>query len=120
MSFLVAATLLIMSVASWYLIITKSIAAWRLQADFKSYKQQFWNAPNLSAALKIEQNIALSALAQKAVAAAEHHKLHVSKNAENVTQDELAEELHYAGFVAIEVSGNDHWKDTYAIAERPS
>jgi biopolymer transport protein ExbB len=88
-SFLVAATLLIMSVASWYLIITKSIAAWRLQADFKSYKQQFWNAPNLSAALKIDQNIALSALAQKAVAAAEHHKLHASKNPENVTQDEF-------------------------------
>jgi biopolymer transport protein ExbB len=88
-SFLVAATLLIMSVASWYLIITKSIAAWRLQADFKSYKQQFWNAPNLSIALKIDQKIALSALAEKAIAAAEHHKLHASKNAENVTQDEF-------------------------------
>jgi biopolymer transport protein ExbB len=88
-SFMVAATLLIMSVASWYLIVTKSIAAWRLQTDFKSYKQQFWNAPNLSAALKIDQKIALSALAQKAVAAAEHHKLHVSKNAENVTQNEF-------------------------------
>lgn len=88
-SFLVAATLLIMSVASWYLIFTKSIAAWRLQADFKSYKQQFWNAPNLSAALKIDRRIALSALAEKAVAAAEHHKLHASKNTENVTQDEF-------------------------------
>jgi biopolymer transport protein ExbB len=91
-SFLVAATLLIMSVASWYLIITKSIAAWRLEADFKSYKQQFWNAPNLSAALKIEQKIALSALAQKAVAAAEHHKLHVSKNTENVTQGKVTQD----------------------------
>lgn len=88
-SFLVAATLLIMSVASWYLIITKSIAAWRLQADFKSYKQQFWNAANLSAALKIDQKIALSTLAEKAVAAAEHHKLHAAKNPENVTQDEF-------------------------------
>lgn len=88
-SFLVAATLLIMSVASWYLIITKSIAAWRLQADFKSYKQQFWNAANLSAALKIDQKIALSTLAEKAVAAAEHYKLHAAKNPENVTQDEF-------------------------------
>jgi len=88
-SFLVAATLLIMSVASWYLIITKSLAVWRLQADFKSYKQQFWNAPNLSAAMRIDQKIALSALAEKAVAAAEHHKLHASKNPENVTQDEF-------------------------------
>jgi len=88
-SFMVAATLLIMSVASWYLIITKSIAAWRLQANFKSYKQQFWNAPNLSAALRIDQKIALSTLAEKAVAAAEHHKLHAEKNPENVTQDEF-------------------------------
>lgn len=36
----------------------------------------------------------------------------------NVTQDELAEELHYAGFSEIEVSGNEHWKDTYAIARK--
>lgn len=46
--------------------------------------------------------------------------LHPDEHYANVTQDDLAEELHYAGFVAIEVSGNDHWKDTYAIAERPS
>jgi len=88
-SFLVAATLLIMSVASWYLIITKSIAAWRLRAAYKSYKQQFWNASNLNAALKIDQDNALSALAKKAVAAAEHHKLHASRNSEQVTQDEF-------------------------------
>ncbi|WP_047550057.1 MotA/TolQ/ExbB proton channel family protein [Methylotenera sp. G11] len=88
-SFLVAATLLIMSVASWYLIITKSIAAWRLRAAYKSYKQQFWNAPNLNAALKIDQETALSVLAKEAVAAAEHHKLHASRNSEQVTQDEF-------------------------------
>ena len=93
-SFMVAATLLIMSVASWYLIITKSIAVWRLKADFKNYKQKFWNAPNLSialnsAALKTDQKIALSELAEKAIAAAEHHKLHASKNAEQVTRDEF-------------------------------
>jgi biopolymer transport protein ExbB len=40
-------------------------------------------------ALKIDQKIALSALAEKAVAAAEHHKLHASKNSESVTQDEF-------------------------------
>lgn len=93
-SFLVAATLLIMSVASWYLIVTKSITAWRLRAAYQSYKQQFWNAPNLNAALKIDQKIALSALAQQAVAAAEHHKLHAARNSElrnseQVTQDEF-------------------------------
>ena len=95
-SFLVAATLLAMSVASWYLIITKSITAWRLRADFKSYQQQFWNAPNLSAALKIDSKTALSVLAEKAVTAAEHHQLHVvnqtnhaANSAEKVAQDEF-------------------------------
>jgi len=34
----------------------------------------------------------------------------------NISQDELAEELHYAGFLQIETSGNEHWRDTYAIA----
>tara|TARA_R110000822_G_scaffold309905_1_gene440612 strand:- start:722 stop:1225 length:504 start_codon:yes stop_codon:yes gene_type:complete len=43
-------------------------------------------------------------------------ELHPDEHYANVTQDELAEELHYAGFVGIEVSGNEHWKDTYAVA----
>jgi len=34
----------------------------------------------------------------------------------NISQDELAEELHFAGFGQIEVSGNEHWRDTYAVA----
>ena len=34
----------------------------------------------------------------------------------NISQDELAEELHYAGFIQIDVSGNEHWRDTYAVA----
>jgi SAM-dependent methyltransferase len=43
-------------------------------------------------------------------------ELHPDEHYANVTKDELAEELHYAGFVAIEVSGNEHWKDTYGTA----
>jgi cyclopropane fatty-acyl-phospholipid synthase-like methyltransferase len=42
--------------------------------------------------------------------------LRFGEHYENITQDQLAEELHYAGFVRIEVSGNEHWKDTYAVA----
>ena len=34
----------------------------------------------------------------------------------NISQDQIAEELHYAGFVQIDVSGNEHWRDTYATA----
>lgn len=36
----------------------------------------------------------------------------------NISADSLAEELHYAGFVGIEASVNEHWKDTYAIAQK--
>ena len=43
-------------------------------------------------------------------------ELHPDEHYANITQDELAEELHYAGFVGIEASGNEHWKDTYATA----
>jgi hypothetical protein len=42
--------------------------------------------------------------------------LQVDEHYGNISQDELAEELHYAGFVQIEVSGNEHWRDTYAVA----
>lgn len=36
----------------------------------------------------------------------------------NVTQDSLAEELHYAGFKEIDVGGNEYWHDTYGIATK--
>lgn len=88
-SFLVAATLLVMSVASWYLIITKSLAAWRVRAAFKNYQQQFWNSPNLSSALNIDSNTALSVLARKAAAAAEHHQFHAAQQPESVSKDEF-------------------------------
>lgn len=45
-------------------------------------------------------------------------ELKAGEHYSNVTQDALAEELHYAGFEQIEVSGNEYWKDTYAIATR--
>lgn len=45
--------------------------------------------------------------------------LHPDEHYANITQDELAEELHYAGYVEIQVSGNEHWRDTYAIATKP-
>ena len=43
-------------------------------------------------------------------------ELHPDEHYANITQDELAEELHYAGFIGIESSGNEHWRDTYATA----
>jgi len=42
--------------------------------------------------------------------------LHPDEHYGNISQDELAEELRFAGFDRIEVSGNEYWKDTYAVA----
>lgn len=88
-SVLVAMILLAMSVASWYLIITKGVAAWRQRKAFASYKQQFWNASTLNAALKLERKTALSELAADAVAAAEHFQLHAAASTDSVPKDEF-------------------------------
>jgi len=48
--------------------------------------------------------------------AADGGALRPGEHYENLTEDRLAEELHFAGFEEIEVSGNDHWHDVYAIA----
>jgi len=85
----VALILLAMSVASWYLIVSKSLQAWRVRQAFKTYAQHFWNAPNLAVAMKQNNKTALASLAKNAIAAAEHHKTHVSKNSEKVAQDEF-------------------------------
>lgn len=85
----VALILLTMSVASWYLIVSKSVQTWRVRKAFKAYAQHFWNAPNLGAAIKQNNKTALASLAKNAIAAAEHYKTCASKNSEKVTQDEF-------------------------------
>lgn len=83
----VALLLLAMSVASWYLIVTKNLQAWQLRREFNRYTQNFWSAPSLAVALQDDSDIALARLAQHAIAAAEHHQLH-SNNAA-LSQDEF-------------------------------
>lgn len=92
-SMAVAIILLVMSIASWYLIITKSLQAWRARSAFKAYALNFWGAPNLAVALKQEGNLALAHLAQQSIAAAEHHQQHAKNTgvlvADGVTKDEF-------------------------------
>lgn len=90
-SMLVALILLVMSIASWYFIVTKSIAVWRMRSAFKAYLAKFWQAPSLAAALKQGEELAptgMSRLAEKAMLAAEHHQSHASKT-EIAAQDEF-------------------------------
>jgi len=45
-------------------------------------------------------------------------ELRPGEHYENLTEDRLAEELHFAGFDQIETSGNEYWRDVYAVAAR--
>lgn len=88
-SILVALILLAMSIASWYLIATKSLKAWRARKTYATYLQSFWAAPNIGAAVKIDSQTAPANLARQAIAAAEHHNQHTAKNVEKISQDEF-------------------------------
>lgn len=80
-SMAVAIILLAMSVASWYLIVTKSIQAWRMQSAFGTYAQKFWSASSLATAIKQENSTALANLAKQSIAATEHHQQHAANHA---------------------------------------
>lgn len=88
-SIIVALILLAMSVASWYLIITKSLQAWRARKTYAEYIQNFWAAPQLGVAIKIDSRSAPANLAKQATTAAEHHRQHATKNTERIAQDEF-------------------------------
>ena len=91
----VALILLVMSVASWYLIVTKAVQAKRVHRAFKAYAQAFWGAPNINAAIKQSGQNALANLARHGLAAAEHHKAYAVKNndvsgqADRISKDEI-------------------------------
>ena len=91
-SMLVALILLTMSVASWYLIVTRSVAAWRMRSAYQSFLHAFWQAPSMAVVIKQSQahaNTGLARLAEKAVLAAEHHRASAMKGADVVAQDEF-------------------------------
>ena len=90
----VAIILLLMSIVSWYLIVTKGLLAWRLRAAFKAYAQEFWSKVNLSnlsnflSTIK-QDDLALARLAKQALAASEHFQLYEAKKNGTVGQDEF-------------------------------
>lgn len=83
----VAIILLVMSIASWYFIISKTINVWRIKEEFKKYTHAFWSSPILALAMKQDNKNALANLTERAVEAAEHYKNYVTNNAEKVSQE---------------------------------
>ena len=80
---LVALILLVMSVASWYVMIRKTVLVYSANAAFKRYVTDFWQADNLGVAAKIQSQSAAATIAQSAIAAATHHHTHTVKSAAN-------------------------------------
>lgn len=87
----VALCLLAMSVASWYLVVTKTYQAMRLRKASSNYSLHFWQASSLEAAMRQQGHATpVSRLTNQAVEAAEHHQRHASKRLEDVcNQDEF-------------------------------
>lgn len=90
-SIAVALLLLAMSVASWYLIVVKTVQAIRLRNASARYSQHFWEASSLEVAMRQQDKpTPVSRLANQAVEAAEHHERHASnKLADVCSQDEF-------------------------------
>ena len=90
-SIAVALLLLAMSVASWYLIITKTYQVKHLRRASDDFSEKFWQAPTLEAAMRKNGHATpISRLAHQAVEAAEHHQRHAAKRlADTCNQDEF-------------------------------
>ncbi|WP_047532813.1 MotA/TolQ/ExbB proton channel family protein [Methylotenera sp. N17] len=86
----VAALMLVMSVASWYLMVTKYVQYVRMKSAIQRYIAQFWAAPNLQTALNIEDaHSAAYALAHHAATASQHHHTHVQTSANACSHEEF-------------------------------
>ena len=92
-SIAVAVILLVMSVASWYFMLVKTVQVLKIKTSIKQYMAEFWAAPNLHTAINtIKIDSPAHQLATNAFDAAHHHQTHAAKN--------LAESCSYDEFVA--------------------
>lgn len=92
-SIAVAVILLLMSVASWYFMLVKTVQVLKIKNSIKQYMAEFWAAPNLHTAINtIKIDSLAHQLATNAFDAAHHHQTHAAKN--------LAESCSYDEFVA--------------------
>ena len=92
-SITVAVILLVMSVASWYFMLVKTVQVLKIKTSIKQYMAEFWAAPNLHTAINaIKIDSPAHQLATNAFDAAHHHQTHAAKN--------LAESCSYDEFVA--------------------
>jgi biopolymer transport protein ExbB len=71
----VALVLLVMSVLSWYFMLTKTRQVLQMKAKMKAEAAAFWAAPNLEAAFRGADSASpVHRLSQQALVAAQHHQ----------------------------------------------
>lgn len=92
-SIAVAMGLAAMSIASWYLIVVKTLLVWRLRSGAKAFLANFWASSSLEAALKVclkEKETPFSRLATQGIRAASHYRRHaMQRPGEACSQDEF-------------------------------
>ena len=105
-SIAVAVILLMMSVASWYFIVVKTIQIIKLKRQIDQDITAFWNAPSLQSALqnglKSTNQSPSGLLAEQAVNAAQHHQTH-AKNHDLTT---ISEACSHDEFIARNMRRN--------------
>jgi len=73
----VALLLVVMSIASWYVIVTKALQLWQYRRAARAAGHQFWNAASLQEGLTtLGRDNPFAALAQCGVNAMQHHSAH--------------------------------------------
>jgi biopolymer transport protein ExbB len=94
-SIIVALILLVMSVASWYLIMTRAYGIFKKQRQLNVYIQQFWRTENLEKASAIADQSGLSSITKRAIAASQHYQQITTKNQDICNKDEfIAREIN--------------------------
>ena len=89
-SIAVAVILLVMSVASWYFMLVKTVQVFKLKVAMQKYTAIFWAAPNLQTAINcIKTASPAQQLASNAFDAAHHHQTHAANKAESCSYDEF-------------------------------
>ena len=94
-SIVVAVILVVMSIASWYLIVTRAFGIYRKKRQLKNYIQQFWRTENLEKAAALEDPSGLSSITKRAIAANQHYQQIGGKNQDICNKDEfIAREIN--------------------------
>ncbi len=80
-SMTVALILVVMSLASWYFIVVKTLQNYKQKSAIKRTIAAFWAAPHVQAGMNQTEDSPALQLAKHAIASAQHHQTHATQHA---------------------------------------